>query len=48
VTSRRAFIRAALETVRSRLEPLGPKPDIIGPDFRSVAKLIVEGESRQA
>ena len=30
------------------LYPLGPKPDIIGPDFRSVAKQIVATESRQA
>jgi 2-haloacid dehalogenase len=30
------------------LYPLGPKPDITGPDFRSVAKQIVAAESRQA
>jgi hypothetical protein len=27
---------------------LGPKPDITGPDFRSVANQIVAAESRQA
>jgi FMN phosphatase YigB (HAD superfamily) len=30
------------------LYPLGPKPDITGPDFRSVATQIVAAESRQA
>ena len=29
------------------LYPLGPKPDIVAPDFRSVAKEIVAAESRQ-
>jgi len=30
------------------LYPLGPKPAITGPDFRSVAKQIVAAESRRA
>ena len=30
------------------LYPLGPKPDIVGPDFRDVAKQIVAAESPQA
>ena len=30
------------------LYPLGPKPDIIGPDFRRVAKLIVGAETQQS
>jgi 2-haloacid dehalogenase len=30
------------------LYPLGPNPDITGPDFRDVAKQIVAAESRQA
>jgi 2-haloacid dehalogenase len=30
------------------LYPLGPKPDITGPDFRDVAKQIVAAESRPA
>jgi 2-haloacid dehalogenase len=30
------------------LYPLGPKPDITGPDFRMVAKQIVEAEAREA
>jgi len=30
------------------LYPLGPKPDITGPDFRSVAKQIIATESGQA
>lgn len=30
------------------LFPLGPTPDITGPDFRSVATQIVAAESRQA
>src|SRR5262249_179227 len=29
------------------LYPLGPKPDITGPDFRNVAKLIVAAEAQQ-